>query len=368
MASMYGVEGFHFSTPLAPNTWVGNSFTMDVFDNYTTFDFIDNNANDNALTPNTADRIVYNGVSRPVSQIYVIGLTIHLRDGSTFNVPAVSGANATGFRVYNLGGGDYILRPIDNTLTMPGLPPYAAWDSFTFTSYGTTPGTSMTVQNDPFPICFVAGTLIETATGAQRVETLAPGDQVLTADHGLQGLRWLACSRLGPVQAHAHPEQRPIVIEAGALGHGLPLRRLRISPQHRVLLAGSQIRRAFGTDEVLVPAVALLGRRGVRRQGSKHGVDYLHLLFDRHEVIWAEGLPTESFYPGPQAMLTLGTTERVALRKALARTPSGKLRSYRPARPIFAVKHAEKILNALGDQPLCRPDPADRSTLRPVAG
>lgn len=40
-------------------------------------------------------------------------------------------------------------------------------------------------------------------------------------------------------------------------------------------------------------------------------VIYFHLLFDRHEIIFANGAPTESFFPGPEAMDALDRDQRV---------------------------------------------------------
>lgn len=35
-------------------------------------------------------------------------------------------------------------------------------------------------------------------------------------------------------------------------------------------------------------------------------VEYFHILFDQHEVVLSNGAETESLYPGPQAMKSVG--------------------------------------------------------------
>jgi len=349
---MLGLNGFHFTTTAPPSTWVSTGLTVDVETNFTTFDFLDNNANDNALTPNTSDRIVYNGVQYPVSQIYVIGLTIHTDTGGTFNVPAVSGANATGFRVYDLGGGNYILRPIDNTLTMPGLPPLVDWDTFTFTSFGTTPGTSMPAQNDPFAICFVAGTRILTATGEKPVEALAAGDLVVTRDRGPQPLLWVGCTTFTAASLATRPNQAPIRITSGALAKNLPARPLMVSPQHRVLVSGPAVQRICGKKEVLIPAKALLERSGVSQMGTENDVHYYHLLFERHELVQAEGALCESFFPGPMAMEMLSPENRCVVQRLLQSTPDGTLPPYPPVRPFEIMRRARSLVRDAHDGPL----------------
>jgi len=352
---MLGLNGFHFSTGVAPTNWVSSGFTMDVETNYTTFDFLDNNANDNALTPGSADRIIYNGVQYPVSAIYVIGLTIHTDTGGTFNVPAVPGANATGFRVYDLGGGNYLLRPIDNTLTMPGIPPLVDWDSFTFTSFGTTPGTSMTAQNDPFAICFVAGTRILTATGERKVETLVEGDLIVTQDHGPQPLLWVGCTRFTAASLSTNPRQAPIRIGARTLADTLPARPLMVSPQHRILVSGPSVQRICGKREVLIPAKALLERFGVSQAVPEEDVLYYHLLFERHELVQAEGALCESFFPGPMAMAMLSPENRREVLHLLRADPDGTLPPYPPVRQFEIMRKARTLVRDGHNGPLARP-------------
>lgn len=141
--------------------------------------------------------------------------------------------------------------------------------------------------------CFLSGTMIDTARGSLPVESLLPGDLVLTRDHGYQPVRWSGTCNLISKEDNA-----PIEIAAGALGnHG----KLVVSPQHRVLLRDLRAQLMFDANEVLIPAKHLINQRTVRRQEVGQRVTYVHLLFDRHEVLRSNGMWTESYLPGPEA-------------------------------------------------------------------
>ena len=139
--------------------------------------------------------------------------------------------------------------------------------------------------------CFVAGARIATERGLVSVQSLVPGDRVLTLDHGFQTLRWAgqrSVASLGALGA--------VSIPARTFGdHGA----LRVSPQHRLLIRGWQAEHYCGEVEVLVKAGHLV-RSGLLRQDQSGAlVTYCHLLFDQHEIINAEGLWSESYLPGP---------------------------------------------------------------------
>ncbi|MBY8974333.1 Hint domain-containing protein [Rhodobacteraceae bacterium NNCM2] len=58
---------------------------------------------------------------------------------------------------------------------------------------------------------------------------------------------------------------------------------------------------------------------------------YIHLLFDRHEIIWAEGLPCESLHPGEEA---LSGMDRAARDEVLAIFPELAAANDAGARPL----------------------------------
>ena len=153
-------------------------------------------------------------------------------------------------------------------------------------------------------ICYSAGTRIATAAGLRAIETLQPGDQVVTRDNGLQPVRWISCSTV-PAEGNL----APVRIPAGLFGAE---RDLLVSPQHRMLNTGPSAALLCGAQEVLVSALHLVNGSSIRQQPGGM-VTYVHLLFDRHEIIYAEGAPSESFHPGSQAMSALDAPVREEL-------------------------------------------------------
>ena len=145
-------------------------------------------------------------------------------------------------------------------------------------------GTVINADTNPFTTCFLAGTLIATPDGARAVETLAPGDHVLLADGRAVPVRWLGVQTI--VKAFVDPARSfPICIAAGALGDGLPVRDLFVSPDHALLLDGA-----------LVQAGALVNGSSVARVVEvPDSFRYFHVELDEHALLLAEGVPAESF-------------------------------------------------------------------------
>ncbi|MCX8507576.1 MAG: Hint domain-containing protein [Rhodobacteraceae bacterium] len=140
--------------------------------------------------------------------------------------------------------------------------------------------------SDVICISFAAGTLITRPGGRPDViENLRPGDLVLTRDHDAQPIRWIGKATLRATGSFA-----PVVISSGTLGN---LGDLVVSPHHRVFIYQRGHRRISEIAEILVQAKHLVdGDRVFRREGGY--VDYYSLVFDRHEIIFAEGIPAES--------------------------------------------------------------------------
>jgi len=155
--------------------------------------------------------------------------------------------------------------------------------------------------------CFTRGTLITTDRGAVPVERLKSGDLILTQDHGLQELKLALSRTVGPKELLQNEKLYPIRIPAGALGSGLPKRDLIVSRQHRMATRSTIAERMFGSSTVLVAAIRLTAVPGILVDRAVDSVEYFHLILDQHEVIFAEGAPTESFFMGPQTRNTLHT-------------------------------------------------------------
>ena len=136
------------------------------------------------------------------------------------------------------------------------------------------------------PTCFLAGTLIATPQGEVVVESLSPGDLILAADGRALPVKWLGRQTI--VTAFGPPSNdMPVLIRAGAMGEGLPHADLRVTGGHALLI-----------DGILANAGALVNGSTITRIPRAELSERLtvyHIETDQHEIILANGVPSETF-------------------------------------------------------------------------
>ncbi|MBD3802411.1 hypothetical protein BMG00_05295 [Thioclava marina] len=186
-------------------------------------------------------------------------------------------------------------------------------------------------------VAFTTGTMITLAGGAQLpIEQLKAGDRVLTRDNGPQPVELVAKATMRAWGSFA-----PVVISAGVLGNEGDL---VISPHHRVFLYRRGRQRLADTSEILVQAKHLVDDENVwRREGGF--VDYYALVFARHEIIYAEGIPVESLMVS-EATLSLLPEELSA--EISARLPD------LAHRPHFGTEASRELLDRIGREQIFR--------------
>lgn len=166
----------------------------------------------------------------------------------------------------------------------------------------------------PILVCFLHGTLIATPDGERRIETLKPGDLILNTNGDAIPLRWVGSRVVSLLELLIYPNLRPIMIEADHFGPGAPHSILGLSPQHRIAMSGWQVELFFGCDAVLVPAGQVPNLTAQSTAATP--IEYFHLLFDHHEMIWSNGLATESFQLGERGLLSLNQADISAILSA----------------------------------------------------
>jgi hypothetical protein len=192
--------------------------------------------------------------------------------------------------------------------------------------------------------CFTPGTLITTRRGEVAVETLRAGDEVMTRDHGYCPLVWTGHRVLSAAELTANPQLRPVRIAAGALGNGLPRQDMLVSPQHRMLIEGARAEMLFGEAEVLVAALHLVGLPGIETVFLP-GLTYVHIMFEGHEIVCADGAWSESFQPA-QRMLTAMDADQAQEIRALFPELAMREAAFASARLTLKAYEARVLLAA----------------------
>lgn len=189
--------------------------------------------------------------------------------------------------------------------------------------------------------CFTAGTLIDTPSGPRRVESLRPGDLVLTLDDGPQPVRWIGRRSLSLADVRSDASLVPVEISPGVLGDGLPETSVIVSPQHRIMFRGADCELLFGEPEVLIPAIQLARMCGLSR--IETAVTYVHLMFDRHQIVRTCGLWSESFQPGDRVLGDMDGPQRDELFRLF---PDLAATGHYPAARMTLRAHETRVLMA----------------------
>ncbi|PVA09715.1 hypothetical protein DC366_11325 [Pelagivirga sediminicola] len=263
---------------LTSNAWEA----IDVFDSSGDTNFADSDSSQTLSGAQTYDGRAYPDGARVEAEYQ---LTLRDPDGNTYTV--------LGFNI-NEGGGGASYATVEGLAFVGGVGGFPPRD-VPLTVIGTREGPSHAYSSLATPPCFTAQTRILTPKGEVPITRLAPGDLVMTADHGAQPVRRIGRTFLPATVLMLRPEFRPIVIARGAFGANSPVRETALSPQHRVLVRDWRAALLFGEEEVLVPVKKLTNDTTIRPDQAAQDVTYYHLAFDRHEVIWGDGLQSESY-------------------------------------------------------------------------
>ncbi len=175
------------------------------------------------------------------------------------------------------------------------------------------------------------GTLIACEDGNVAIEAIKAGDIVNTLSDGPQVVRWV-----GKTGLHS----AAVSIPAGAMG---ATEALLVAPAQRMMISDWHAKVLFGETEVLLAAEALLEAGPARLVKKADGFESFHILFDKHEVICANGAASESFYPLKSAINQLAPDAQAAL---LAQLPElATLDPHRPYDPVrLTISAAEAAL------------------------
>lgn len=309
-----------------------NWLQVDITDSGSDSSFDDNDGNQRLDGTQTIDGTTYsNGTQIEAEYKFVVEDSL----GNTYEIIAVNVRNSSPAYATNEGisfvGPPQGWPPVGETLTVIGA------------SEG--PGSSGQPAIDAGDLvipCFTTGTRIDTPNGPAPVETLAVGDLVYTRDNQFQPIRWIDSVSLSRDQLAVDPSVRPIRIRAGAFGPGKPSRTMLLSPQHRLLLAGSRITLLFAEPEVLVAAKDLVDEDAVTVVTPPDGITYFHFMFDKHEIVVADGLEAESFRPGTQTLPALSEESRNELFRLFPELATASDAGLCAVRPL--LKHWEAQL------------------------
>ena len=153
--------------------------------------------------------------------------------------------------------------------------------------------------------CFTTGSRILTYSGQRAIDTLKPGDLILVADGTYQPVRWIGRRTLSVDELWRAPHLKPVRIKAGALSENIPANDVLVSPQHRISVTAPDMELLFEAKLMLTTAKSMINGIEVLQDHTVSDVEYIHILFDKHQLVNVDGFWSESFYPGQCTMAAM---------------------------------------------------------------
>ncbi|GAN53707.1 Hint domain-containing protein [Tanticharoenia sakaeratensis] len=227
-------------------------------------------------------------------------------------------------------------------------------------SWSVIDGATATTASSDTAACFLEGTLILTDRGDVAVETLVPGDIVMVQTTDGRIGRPVVWSGHQHVQVNVSAPEAdagyPVRVLRNAIADGLPQRDLLVTSEHCLQIDGG-----------LIPVRMLVNGTTIAYDRSITAYTYYHVETQDHSIIFAEGVPTESYLDtgnrhtfrqhGPVARLHAITA------KSWAQDAAAPLTT---ARTVVEPIHARLVARAqaLGFEPVTSGEMTNESDLR----
>jgi len=268
-------------------------------------------------------------VTSPTGLTNPFGPIVYNDADSTFNLGEdLSGAGNNYMGFITIGGVDYpvITGPAGDTNNPTIIIPQGI-DASTISfpspvdtnNPGTSPFTAASVGH-----CFAAGTMIRTPSGDVAVEALSDDHQVVTQNGTAVKVKWIGRQSLRRMFSGCNALNM-VRIQAGAFGNGLPETELTVTGDHGMIV-----------DNYVINASALVNATTITQipiADLPERFTVYHVETENHDVIFANGAPTETFvdvagraaFDNCAEYLELFGAERILPEMPIARISSPRL-------------------------------------------
>lgn len=176
------------------------------------------------------------------------------------------------------------------------------------------------------------GTLVATGTGWRKIETLQPGEMVLTFDNGMQPVERVHDLT---IPHHALPAHKAfiMVVPRGVLGNR---RQIELLPLQEIILESDFAEEQYGDPFVLIQALMLDGFDGIHRVPLRGDLRIYMPTFAQEQLIHACGTAlvtarAESDFSPLDASLHVPAREYIRLPRADLSALAASLKTERAA-------------------------------------